>query len=132
MILPSSSQDREDIESQLLDEYRWVIKPFEKVRPVPSQRVEVLTALEAAIAVDADGAGRLFDLSASTWRRMSAAGLVPAPVRIGPGKGSPRWVVSVLQRWAEAGCPTRSVFEKSLAMVRVDGRIGVLENRESF
>ena len=84
------------------------------------------------IAVGASTAGQLFEVSASTWRRMHAAGLVPSPVRIGPGNGSPRWVVDTLRDWAAAGCPTRYQFEseKSLAMGGGDGSMGAIENCE--
>lgn len=94
---------------------------------------EVRSQVGQLIAVGAERAASLFDISESTWRRWASAGLVPSPVRVG-GSGPPRWIVADLQRWALAGCPARYQFESgtTLATVRGDGRIGVLENRESF
>lgn len=40
------------------DEYRWVIKPSEKVGPVPIDGMELLSALEAGIFLRLDGNGK--------------------------------------------------------------------------
>ena len=71
-------------------------------QPVASDR-------EQAIAVNGEGAARLFGLSDRHWRRLNSTGLCPAPIRIG---SSVRWRVGELIQWSEQGCPTRSEWEK--------------------
>lgn len=57
------------------------------------------------IAVDAKGAARLMSVSPRTWRRWTAGGLTPSPIRVG---GAVRWRTDELVAWAAAGCPTRA------------------------
>src|SRR2546423_206788 len=74
----------------------------------------VTTALEPLL-VDADGTGRLVGLSGRSIRRMSAAGLMPGPVRCG---GAVRWRVAEIRAWVEAGCPDRDRWESLKAAGR--------------
>jgi predicted DNA-binding transcriptional regulator AlpA len=61
----------------------------------------------APLAVNDAGAGRMLDVSRSHVRRMVAAGLMPAPVKIGSAS---RWPVETLRRWLELGCPPAREF----------------------
>jgi hypothetical protein len=47
-------------------------------------------------------------IGASTWERYDAAGLVPAPVRVG---GCKLWGVAELRAWAVHGCPPRAEWQ---------------------
>ena len=58
----------------------------------------------------APDAARLCSLGRSTWLRLSAAGKVPAPVRLG---GSVRWRRRELLAWIAAGAPPRVRWEWS-------------------
>lgn len=60
------------------------------------------------IAVDAAGAARMFSCSVRHWRQLDVEGKVPVPVRL---NRSVRWIVSDLNVWAIAGCPTRLTWE---------------------
>lgn len=59
----------------------------------------------APFAVSGQDAAALLGVSARTWRRLNAAGLVPQALRVG---GSKRWSVAELRGWIEAGCPARA------------------------
>ena len=61
--------------------------------------IQLLTATDAA---------KLCRLSKRSWFRLSSAGKVPAPVRIG---GSVRWRRSDIELWLEWNCPDRKTFE---------------------
>jgi predicted DNA-binding transcriptional regulator AlpA len=50
-------------------------------------------------------AARFCGVGASTWDRLTAAGLTPAPIRLG---GSVGWSRRELARWIEHGCPARA------------------------
>lgn len=54
------------------------------------------------IAVGAEAAAAMFDLSARTWRRLNSTRQCPAPIKVG---GSTRWRIDELRQWAECGCP---------------------------
>lgn len=56
------------------------------------------------LLVSAAQAGALVCVNRSTWTRWSAAGKIPAPIRIG---GAVRWSYAELQEWIKAGCPGR-------------------------
>jgi predicted DNA-binding transcriptional regulator AlpA len=80
------------------------------VRQVPSEPNQAQgMATSAPIAVNASEAARLCGFSRGHWHRLDSAGLVPRPVRI--GGGCPRWVVSDLAAWMEAGAPNRATWE---------------------
>ena len=49
----------------------------------------------------------LFDQGVSTWDRLVAAGLTPAPVRLGGGLF---WNRAELREWALHGCPDRATW----------------------
>lgn len=53
----------------------------------------------------AKAAAGLFSLSEATWHRLSAAGKVPEPTRLG---GAVLWNGDELAQWARAGCPDRA------------------------
>jgi len=57
---------------------------------------------------------RLFcgGVAAPTWIAWSARGLVPAPIRVGVGRGRVFWRKADLEVWVEAGCPPRTRFEE--------------------
>jgi len=62
----------------------------------------------APLTVDARGLARLLNVSTSTVARLSAAGKLPRPVRLGR---CTRWPVAVIERWLLFGCPDRRSFE---------------------
>ena len=67
----------------------------------------VLVVVEP-VAVAGGVAAAMVGLSARTWRKLNAAGLVPMPVRVGRSR---RWAVEELRAWAAAGCPARGRWE---------------------
>jgi predicted DNA-binding transcriptional regulator AlpA len=82
-----------------------------EVQPTsPGNRHAAAPAL-VPLLVPAAKAAALCSMSRATWDRHAAAGLVPAPVRIGPGKGRPLWSVRELEAWTDAGCPNRAEWE---------------------
>src|ERR1700682_2781413 len=61
--------------------------------------------------VSAPEAARLVGVSSASWWRLSAAGKVPRPNRLG---GRTLWQVNGpngLREWIRQGCPSRSEFE---------------------
>lgn len=69
--------------------------------------------LAEPLAVDADNAAKLFDVSLRTWRAWTSSGRNPAPLRIA---GSViRWRVDDLAEWARLGFPSRAEFEQRQA-----------------
>jgi len=61
------------------------------------------------LLTDAAGLGDLAGWSArTTWRKL-AGGLIPAPVRVG---GAVRWRISEIQGWIDAGCPSRTDWDR--------------------
>ena len=72
----------------------------------PNVGASTLTVVQP-LAVGAGSAGRLVGISARTWRRLDAAGQVPAAVRIG---GQKRWIVAELAAWLDSGCPGRAAW----------------------
>jgi len=67
------------------------------------------------VLVDAKTAAAMCSVSRSTWLGWDAAGLCPAPVRIG---GRVLWCSPTIRRWALAGCPGREDWE---AMLKSEG-----------
>lgn len=63
------------------------------------QTCQLLTAKDAA---------KLCRLSKRNWFRLSSAGRIPKPVKIG---GSVRWRVSDIESWLSLNCPDRKTFE---------------------
>ena len=59
-------------------------------------------------AISAKGYGQRYSLSQRTIFRLSAAGKLPRPVRIG---GAVRWLLSDIELWERMNCPTRQEFE---------------------
>ncbi|MBP3954433.1 hypothetical protein J8F10_03900 [Gemmata sp. G18] len=59
-------------------------------------------------------AARFCGVGASTWDRLSAAGLTPAPIRLG---GSVGWSRRALARWIDHGCPPRAEWEPVWATI---------------
>ena len=72
------------------------------------------------LLVRAAEAARLCGLSRATWHRLSAAGRVPAPLRLG---GAVLWRAAELAEWCAAGCPDRRTWE-ALRPAQRDGRPG--------
>ena len=64
-----------------------------------NQTCQLLTAKDAA---------KLCRLSKRSWFRLSSAGRIPKPVRIG---GSVRWRQSDVELWLSMNCPDRKTFE---------------------
>ncbi len=59
------------------------------------------------IAVRAPDAARLLGVSARTFRRLDAAGLLPASIRLGRLH---RWSVAELAAWVDSNCPSRAAW----------------------
>lgn len=53
-------------------------------------------------------AARFCGVGASTWDRLTAAGLTPTPIRLG---GSVGWSRRGLALWIDHGCPPRAEWE---------------------
>ena len=67
-------------------------------------------------------AARYCGVGCSTWDRLSAAGLTPAPIRLA---GSVGWSRRELALWIDHGCPPRSEWEplwQALLTTRRTGR----------
>ena len=67
-------------------------------------------------------AARYCGVGPSTWDRLAAAGLTPAPVRLG---GSVAWSRRELAAWIDHGCPPRAEWSpvwKSAVTARRTGR----------
>ncbi len=64
-----------------------------------NQTCQLLTAKDAT---------KLCRLSKRSWFRLSSAGRIPRPVRIG---GSVRWRQSDIELWLSMNCPNRREFE---------------------
>ncbi|HOA75967.1 MAG TPA: hypothetical protein PKL76_21195 [Phycisphaerae bacterium] len=62
------------------------------------------------LAVDAAGLGRLLDLDRSTVWKLNSSGRLPAPVYL--SAKAPRWNLSELRRWLDAGAPDRRTWER--------------------
>ena len=61
------------------------------------------------VLVDADLAGAAACVSGRTWRRWSAPGLTPRPLRIGRRV---RWRLDEIRSWASCGAPPRVRWEQ--------------------
>lgn len=59
-------------------------------------------------AITAKDYARRYSLSQRTIFRLSAAGKLPRPVRIG---GAVRWRLADIELWEKLGCPDRATFE---------------------
>ena len=64
---------------------------------------------QEAILLDAENAARLCGLSQSTWQRLSNAGRVPAPIKLGRRS---LWSRVELESWAAMGCPNREQWNR--------------------
>jgi predicted DNA-binding transcriptional regulator AlpA len=62
----------------------------------------------APLLVGRAEAAQLCGVSPGSWDRHNAAGLVPAPRRLG---GRPLWSTSELRAWVDHGCPPRSEWD---------------------
>ncbi len=76
-----------------------------QANPATDIKAPTATAAPDPIAVSKSTAAAMFDCSARSWQKYSAAGLIPEPVRF---NGRPRWILAELQDWAAAGCPSRA------------------------
>lgn len=65
-------------------------------------------------------AAQFCSVGASTWDRWTAAGMNPAPVKIG---GAVAWSRDELAAWQRHGCPDRKTWAPVWAKLR-DGRRG--------
>ncbi len=61
------------------------------------------------VLLDADAAGAVCGVSGRTWRRWSAQGLTPRPLRIGRRV---RWRLDEIRSWASCGAPPRVRWEQ--------------------
>jgi predicted DNA-binding transcriptional regulator AlpA len=68
----------------------------------------ILTAAVQPLLIGAKEAGQLCNRSPASWWRDHASGRVPAPVKLG---GKTLWRRAELERWIEAGCPSRRAWE---------------------
>lgn len=73
-----------------------------QTRPDTSEQTRNQLMLRRPDAAAACGMGT------STWDRMTAAGLNPAPIKLG---GTVLWSAEELAAWVRFGCPGRSVWE---------------------
>ncbi|MFO0800083.1 MAG: hypothetical protein U0804_21660 [Gemmataceae bacterium] len=66
-------------------------------------------------------AARYCGRGASTWDRLAAARLTPAPIRLG---GAVLWSRAELAAWCRHGCPPRAEWEPAWRQIvaRRDGR----------
>jgi predicted DNA-binding transcriptional regulator AlpA len=60
-------------------------------------------------------AARFCSLGASSWDRYTAAGLNPAPIRLG---GAVLWSADELSAWIRHGCPPRAEWTPRWAALR--------------
>ena len=85
--------------------------------------VPTVVLLLDAVLVGDNAAGRICGVSGRTWRRMTAAGETPSPVRLGRLR---RWSVEELRAWAASGCPSRErwqAMKSALEPCQAGGRI---------
>jgi predicted DNA-binding transcriptional regulator AlpA len=66
-----------------------------------------LLVVEPVLLRAADAA-RLCGFADRTWRKMAAAGRVPAGVQLGKSR---RWALAELRAWVAAGCPCRDRWD---------------------
>jgi predicted DNA-binding transcriptional regulator AlpA len=67
------------------------------------------------LLVGAETAGEICGRSKASWWRDSAAGRVPAPIKL---SGRTLWRVAELREWVAAGCPTRAAWQAMQAAKR--------------
>ena len=79
-----------------------MIRPADKRDDMTPERA-ARVGLQQLLLRSVDAAA-VCGVSERTWRRWSATGLVPAPLRIG---GMSRWNYAELAAWASAGSPSR-------------------------
>jgi len=65
-------------------------------------------SIQACQLLTAKDAAKLCRLSKRSWFRLSSAGKIPAPVRIG---GSVRWRQKDIEDYITWNCPDRKTFE---------------------
>jgi excisionase family DNA binding protein len=58
------------------------------------------------LLITAEEVARMMNISTRTLWRLSSAGRMPAPVRIG---GNTRWRTAEVLRWIEDGCPQKAM-----------------------
>jgi predicted DNA-binding transcriptional regulator AlpA len=75
--------------------------------------VHRLPADTAPLLYDVDGLAAALSVSAKTIRRMTSAGKLPRPVRVGVGSRALRWRSAEIARWIEAGCPPLDEWQTS-------------------
>lgn len=84
--------------------------PALRLHHPPDPSTETTAAPPPAALLDVDALAAMLSLGTSTIWRHHAAGRIPSPVRIGRAV---RWRRDELAKWVEAGCPPRSVWERS-------------------
>lgn len=72
-------------------------------------------ASENRLLLSTGEAAEVCGVSLRTWRSWDAAGLVPAPLRIGR---SCFWRTAELRAWVNAGCPRRDRWNYTAAVRR--------------
>lgn len=68
-----------------------------------------------ALAVSARQLAEMLGISLRQAWRLSAAGKLPKPIRLG---GSVRWNLAEVQQWFAAGCPDRRTWETRKEVAR--------------
>lgn len=71
--------------------------------------IESAAVDDKPLLLSAATAAALVGKSVRTWRTWHAAGLIPAPIRIGR---SLLWRPDELHAWVAAGCPPRDEWEQ--------------------
>ena len=62
----------------------------------------------AQLLLRRDEAARACGKGTSTWDKLTAAGLTPAPIKLG---GTVLWCAEELAAWVRHGCPPRAEWE---------------------
>ena len=75
---------------------------------IPSDKLAVAKpSVTSPLMLRRPQAAALCGKGTSTWDRMAAAGLVPAPTKIG---GTVLWSAEELREWCAHGCPDRKTW----------------------
>ena len=84
--------------------------------PTPDAPVtDAEQAIDEPTLVDAATVARLLSISASSFWKLNAEGVVPAPLRFGR---ITRWNKEELRCWVNSGCPSRFRWELLRALRR--------------
>ena len=63
------------------------------------------------MTIDGPTVAKRVGISYPMWRKLCRQDMAPKPIRLGR---LCRWSVTIIDRWIEAGCPSRKEFEASV------------------